>query len=154
MLAIICVWQMVLIKLLLNTYYLGSRTPFIKTSLRIENVIKNLIKNQDLGRDLIEILIEILNEDFFLIENLNENLNEVLPKILIFDEVLNEVLDFWWGSWWEFLILNEVLAQDLIEFLILEQSHRDSQWEKQNVFRKARYEECRLGVQQCHPGVA
>ena len=29
-----------------------------------------------------------------------------------------------------FLILNEVLGQDLIEILILEQSHWDSQWEK------------------------
>ena len=36
------------------------------------------------------------------------------------------------------LILNEVLAQDLIEILILEQSHWDSQWEKQNFFRKVR----------------
>ena len=31
-----------------------------------------------------------------------------------------------------FLILNKVLVQDLIEILISEQSHWDSQWEKQN----------------------
>ena len=35
-----------------------------------------------------------------------------------------------------FLILNKVLAQDLIEIIILEQSHWDSQWEKQKFFCK------------------
>ena len=35
-----------------------------------------------------------------------------------------------------FLILNEVLAQDLIEILILEQFHWDSQWEKLIFFSK------------------
>ena len=35
-----------------------------------------------------------------------------------------------------FLVLNEVLVQDLIEILILEQSHSDSQWEKIIFFRK------------------
>ena len=49
---------------------------------------------------------------------------------------LAQDLDFWWGSWWgswflmrflmRFLILNDFLAQDLIEILILEQSHWDS----------------------------
>ena len=34
--------------------------------------------------------------------------------------------------WMRFLILNKVLAQDLIEILILEQSHWDSYWKKQN----------------------
>ena len=64
-----------------------------------------------------------------------------LMRFLILNEVLGEVLDSRWGSWggsWfsmrflvRFLICNEVLAQDLIEILILEQSHWDFQREKQ-----------------------